>query len=89
MAKMGELERAARRMLGVTSSTLRQRGWSTASPARVQAVRDDRPDWLIAARENRGGRRAKDKASRRSEHREPPGYRGWCCERTSYHARRR
>ena len=31
MAKMGELKRAAQ-VLGVTSSTLRQQGWATASP---------------------------------------------------------
>jgi hypothetical protein len=51
-AKMGELERAARQ-LGVTSTTLRQQGWKTASPARVRAARDNPPDWLAAAREHR------------------------------------
>jgi hypothetical protein len=39
-AKRGELERAARQ-LGVTSTTLRQHGWKTASPARVKAVAVD------------------------------------------------
>ncbi|MBS4728242.1 hypothetical protein MSM1_07725 [Mycobacterium sp. SM1] len=49
MAKMGGLKRAAQ-ALGVAGSTLRQQGWATASPARVQAVMRDAPDWLIAAR---------------------------------------
>lgn len=40
MAKMGELKRAAQ-VLGVTGSTLRQQGWATASPPRVQAVMDE------------------------------------------------
>jgi hypothetical protein len=39
-AKMRELERAARQ-LGVTSTTLRQHGWKTASPARVKAAAVD------------------------------------------------
>jgi hypothetical protein len=39
-AKRGELERAARQ-LGVTSTTLRQHGWKTASPARVKAAAVD------------------------------------------------
>jgi hypothetical protein len=64
MAKMAELNRAAR-MLGVTSSTLRQRGWKTASLERVHAVMDDPPDWLIAARENRSTKR--DQRWRRCE----------------------
>lgn len=51
-AKMRELKRAARQ-LGVTSTTLRQHGWKTASPARVKAARDNPPDWLAAARERR------------------------------------
>ncbi len=51
-AKMRELKRAARQ-LGVTSSTLRQHGWKTTSPARVKAARDNPPDWLAAARERR------------------------------------
>jgi hypothetical protein len=62
MAKLGELKRAAQ-MLGVTTA-LRQHGWKTASPARVQAVMDDRPDWLIAARENRRKKRAKQQRYR-------------------------
>ncbi|MDT5350376.1 MAG: hypothetical protein QOH91_3663 [Mycobacterium sp.] len=52
MAKMGELKRAAQ-LLGVGTAALRQQGWSTASPARVEATMDDPPDWLIAARQNR------------------------------------
>jgi hypothetical protein len=63
MAKMGELKRAAK-MLGITSSTLRQQGWSTASPERVQAVIDDPPHWLIVARENRRNERAKQQKRR-------------------------
>jgi hypothetical protein len=51
-AKRGGLERVARQ-LGVTSTTLRQQGWKTASPARVRAARDNPPDWLAAAREHR------------------------------------
>jgi hypothetical protein len=39
-AKRGELERAARQ-LGVTSTTLRQHGRKTASPARVKAAAVD------------------------------------------------
>jgi hypothetical protein len=54
-AKRGELKRAARQ-LGVTSTTLRQHGWKTASPARVRAARDNPPDWLAAAREHRSGK---------------------------------
>jgi hypothetical protein len=60
---MGELKRAAQ-MLGITSSTLRQQGWTTASPACVQAVLDDRPDWLMVARENRRNKRAKQQKRR-------------------------
>jgi hypothetical protein len=52
MAKMGELKRAAQ-LLGVGTAALRQQGWSTASPARVEATMDDPPEWLIAARQNR------------------------------------
>ena len=51
-------------MLGVTSTTLRQHGWKTASPARVQAVMDDPPDWLIGARENQRKKRAKQQRYR-------------------------
>jgi hypothetical protein len=54
-ARMRELKRAARQ-LGVTSTTLRQQGWKTASPARVRAARDNPPDWLAAARERRQGK---------------------------------
>ena len=39
-AKRGELERAARQ-LGVTSTTLRQYGWKSASPARGKAAAVD------------------------------------------------
>ena len=65
MAKMGELKRAAQ-MLGVTSTTLRH-GWKTASPARVQAVTDNPPDWLIAARENRCKKRAQQRRRREQQ----------------------
>jgi hypothetical protein len=62
-AKRGELERAARQ-LGVTSTSLRQQGWKTASPARVRAARDNPPDWLAAARERRQGKyRGRDRVS--------------------------
>jgi hypothetical protein len=54
--RMRELKCAARQ-LGVTSTTLRQQGWRTASPARVRAVRDNPPDWLAAGRERRQGKR--------------------------------
>jgi hypothetical protein len=43
---------------------LRQHGWKTASPARVKAVKDNPPDWLIVARERR-----RDKRARQREHR--------------------
>jgi 2-hydroxychromene-2-carboxylate isomerase len=66
MAKMGELKRAAQ-MLGVTSTTLRQYGWKTASAARVQAVTDDPPDWLIAAGENRCKKRARQRRRREQQ----------------------
>lgn len=62
-AKTGELKRAARQ-LGVTSTALRQHGWKTASPARVKAVRDNPPDWLLVARERRHGKRARQRECR-------------------------
>ena len=58
-AKRSELKRAAQ-ILGVTSTTLRQHGWKTASGARIQAATEDPPDWLIAARENQRKKRAKE-----------------------------
>ncbi len=58
MAKMGQLKHAAE-LLGVTSATLRQHGWRSASPARIQAVLDDPPGWLTVAREHNGNKRAK------------------------------
>jgi hypothetical protein len=62
-ARMRELKRAARQ-LGVTSTTLRQHGWKTGSPARVRAARDNPPDWLAAARERRPGKhQRRDRAS--------------------------
>jgi hypothetical protein len=67
MAKMGELKRAAA-MLGVTSSALRQQGWSTASQERVQKALDDAPEWLVAARglhSARVSRRLQKRAERR------------------------
>ncbi len=51
-AKMRELKVAALR-LGVTSGVLRAQGWKTASEARVQAVEDERPGWLVEARDRR------------------------------------
>lgn len=62
-AKMGELKRAARQ-LGVTSTVLRQHGWVTASPARVKAVRDNPPDWLLVARERCRENRARQRERR-------------------------
>jgi putative resolvase len=63
MAKMGELKRTAQ-TVGVTSSTLRQHGWKTASPARVQAVMNDPPEGLTAARENQRKKFAKQQRRR-------------------------
>jgi hypothetical protein len=57
-AKRDELKRAARQ-LGVTSTTLRQHGWETASPERVKAAGDNPPDWLVAARERRQAKRSR------------------------------
>jgi len=51
-ARMGELKRAAGQ-LGVISTVLRGQGWKTASPAQVQAIQKDPPEWLLAARERR------------------------------------
>lgn len=62
-AKMGELKRAAA-LLGVTSTTLRQHGFKTASPARVQALLADPPQWLDVARTVR--QKKLDKAERLS-----------------------
>ncbi|HEV7804881.1 MAG TPA: hypothetical protein VGO80_03625 [Solirubrobacteraceae bacterium] len=71
MAKMAELKRAAEQ-LGVTSMVLRQQGWATASPARVEAVKENPPDWLLAARQRRARkvavqqrRRARKRVARR------------------------
>lgn len=61
--KMGELKRAAQQ-LGVTSSTLRQHGWTTASDTRVQATKENPPDWLIKARQRRHQKRVR----RREQH---------------------
>jgi hypothetical protein len=62
-AKTGELKRAARQ-LGVTSTTLRQHGWKTASPVRVKAAGDDPPDWLVVARERHREKRARQRERR-------------------------
>src|SRR5450631_840683 len=62
-AKRGELERAARQ-LGVTSTTLRQHGWKTASPERVKAAGGNPPDWLVTARERRHAKRARQRGRR-------------------------
>jgi hypothetical protein len=56
-AKMGELKRAAQQ-LGVTSTTLREHGWKTASAERLEAVKNNPPRWLIQARERRRQKRA-------------------------------
>ncbi|WP_204080384.1 hypothetical protein [Mycobacterium riyadhense] len=66
MARMGGLKRVAR-ALGVAGSTLRQQGWATASPARVQAVMDDPPDWSIVARQSRSEKRARQHRRRGRE----------------------
>jgi hypothetical protein len=59
-AKVGKLRRAAQE-LGVASTTLRQQGWKTASPERVQAVKDKPPEWLIEARERRRQKMARQR----------------------------
>lgn len=58
MAKMGQLKLAAQE-LGITSSTLRQNGWSTASPERIAAVKADPPEWLLRAREKKEQQQAR------------------------------
>jgi hypothetical protein len=63
MAKAGELKRAAQQ-LGVTSATLRQHGWKTASPERVQAAKEEPPEWLTEARKRRRQKQAKQRALR-------------------------
>ena len=65
-AKMGELKRAARQ-LGVASTTLRQHGWRTASPARVQETKENPPDWLVEARERQREKRARNRDRRNRE----------------------
>lgn len=55
-AKMGELKRAAQQ-LSVTSTTLREHGWKTASAERIEAVKNNPPGWLIEARERRRQKR--------------------------------
>jgi len=62
-ARVGELKRAAQR-LGVTSTTLRQQGWKTASPERIEAAEDDPPDWLTVARGRRRAKRARQERLR-------------------------
>jgi hypothetical protein len=62
-AKRSELKCAAQQ-LGITSTTLRQHGWKTASPERVRAVKDDPPGWLLAARERRDEKRAQQRERR-------------------------
>jgi hypothetical protein len=59
-AKMGEVKRAAQQP-GVTSTTLGERGWTAACPARVQAVTGKPPGWLAGA----GGRRRNKRAEQR------------------------
>ncbi|HEY2264631.1 MAG TPA: hypothetical protein VGI96_18555 [Streptosporangiaceae bacterium] len=65
-AKRSELKRAARQ-LGITSTTLRQRGWKTASSARVRAARENPPDWLAAARKRRHTQRFRQRGRRDRE----------------------
>jgi hypothetical protein len=62
-AKRSELKRAAQQ-LGITSTTLRQHGWKTASPEHVRAVKDDPPDWLLVARERRHAKRVQQRERR-------------------------
>ena len=62
-AKVGELKRAAQQ-LGVTSTTLHEHGWKTASAERVQAVNDKPPTWLIEARERRRQKKARQRRLR-------------------------
>lgn len=62
-AKMGQLKRAAQQ-LGVTSGVLRQHGWKSAPPARIEAVKDNASDWRAKARENRGKKRARQQMLR-------------------------
>ena len=61
---MGNQLKRAAQLLGVTSTTLRQHSWRTASAARIQAGMEDPPDRLIAARENQRQKRAKAQARR-------------------------
>jgi hypothetical protein len=61
--KMGELKRAPQQF-GVTSSVLRQQGWKTASPERPEAAGDNPPDWLVAARERRHAKLARQRGRR-------------------------
>jgi len=59
----GELKRAAQ-LLGVTSTTLRQHGWKTASAERVEAARANRPGWLTEARERLRQKKARQRQLR-------------------------
>lgn len=63
MARMRELKRAAQQ-LGVSSTLLRQHGWTTASPERIRAVTDNPPDWLVEARDRRDVKRARQQRLR-------------------------
>lgn len=58
MARMAALKRAAQQ-LGISSTLLRQHGWTTASPERIRAVTDNPPDWLVEARDRRDVKRAR------------------------------
>ena len=59
----GELKRAAQ-LLGVTSTTLRQHGWQTASAERVEAARASPPGWLSEARERLRQKKARQRQLR-------------------------
>jgi len=56
-AKMGELKRAAQQ-LSVTSTTLREHGWKTASAERIEAVKNNPRGWLTEAGDRRRQKRA-------------------------------
>lgn len=62
-AKMGELKRAGQ-ALGVTSTTLREQGWKTASAHRIERTLADPPAWLIDARTRCAEEKAKVAADR-------------------------
>ncbi len=50
---MGELKRAAKELGVINSTVLREQVWKLASPAWIEGVEEDPPDWLIVARQRR------------------------------------